>query len=67
MARIGLPLIRATRAAAPAAEPISIAPAFRNSSALLEPRDWTQRTLMPFGARASSRNPFSFRSRPTGL
>src|SRR6185503_19132864 len=44
---IGLPLILATRAAAPAVEPRSIEPALRNSSALLEPSVCTQTMAMP--------------------
>src|ERR671913_1335457 len=64
---IGLPLILPIRAAAPAVEPKSIEPAFRNSSALLEPSDCTQRTLMPSFSSSFSRKPLSLRSRLTGL
>src|SRR5579883_2501485 len=49
---MGLPLILATSAAEPAAEPKSIEPALRYSSALLEPADWTQ--TMRISLRASA-------------
>jgi hypothetical protein len=64
---IGLPLILATSAAEPAVDPKSIEPALRNSSALLEPADWTQTMLMPFLANSSSSNPFCLRIIDTGL
>jgi hypothetical protein len=54
-------------AAAPAVEPKSREPAFRNSRALLEPSDCTQRTVIPSRASSRSRMPFSFRTRLTGL
>src|SRR5579863_5150202 len=64
---IGLPLIRATKAAEPALEPKSIDPALRNSSALLEPADCTQTMPMPSLANSFSSNPFCLRIIDTGL
>ncbi|MEY9617447.1 hypothetical protein ABH982_000904 [Bradyrhizobium ottawaense] len=59
--------MRATSAAEPAVEPKSIEPALRNSSALLEPADCTQVTVMPSLANSFSRSPFCFRTIDTGL
>jgi hypothetical protein len=64
---IGLPLILATSAAAPAVEPKSIEEAFRNSSALFEPSVCTQRMLMPSFSKAFSRSFCSLSTRLTGL
>jgi hypothetical protein len=64
---IGLPLILATSAAEPAVDPKSIEPALRNSSALLEPADWTQTMPMPSLANSFSSNPFCLRIIDTGL
>src|SRR5256714_9822827 len=64
---IGLPLIFATSAAEPAVEPKPIEPALRNSSALLEPGDCTQTTLMPSLANSFSKSPFCLRIIETGL
>src|SRR5215470_15490846 len=64
---MGLPLIRPTRAAAPAVEPKSIDPALRYSNALLEPSVWTNRIAMPSLANSFSSRPFSFRTMETGL
>ena len=57
----------AIKAAAPAVEPKSSEPALRNSSALLDPADMTQRILMPSLAKAFSNRPWSLRIRLTGL
>ena len=59
--------MRATSAADPAVEPKSIEPALRNSSALLEPADCTQVTVIPSFANSFSRSPFCFRTIDTGL
>ena len=54
-------------AAEPALEPKSIEPALRNSSALLEPADCTQTTLMPSLANSFSSKPFCLSTIDTGL
>ena len=59
--------MRATSAAEPAVEPKSIEPALRNSSALLEPADYTQVMVMPSLANSFSSSPFCFRTIDTGL
>src|SRR4029077_6953881 len=64
---MGLPLMRATRAAEPAVEPKLIEPALRNCSALLELLVCTQTTLMPSLANSFSRKPLSLSSIDTGL
>ena len=46
MTWIGEPFERASRAAEPAVEPTSMAPARSASLALLDPADWTQLTPM---------------------
>jgi hypothetical protein len=48
-------------------EPKSIEPAFKNSSALLEPSVCTQRTPMPSLANSFSRSPRSLSTIETGL
>jgi hypothetical protein len=64
---IGLPLIFASNAAEPAVEPKSIEPALRNSSALLEPSDCTQRIPMPSFSNSFSSKPCCFSTIDTGL
>src|SRR5882757_838746 len=64
---IGLPLILATSAAAPAVEPKSIEPALRNSSALLEPSVCTQTMEIPSLANSFSRSCLSLSTSDTGL
>jgi len=64
---IGLPLILPSKAAEPAVEPKSIEPAFKYSSALLEPSVCTQRMPMPSLANSFSSSPFDFSTMETGL
>ncbi|MNT29994.1 hypothetical protein D3C72_1657630 [compost metagenome] len=56
-ARMGLPLARASRAARPALEPMSMLLAFRYSSARLLPALSTHLMLVPSGLNASSSQP----------
>ena len=67
MVRMGLPLTLPISAAAPAEEPKSREPALRNSSALFDPADCTQRMAMPSLANSVSSSFWSFSTRLTGL
>jgi len=64
---IGEPLARARNAALPAVEPNCTAFAARNPLALFEPSESTQFTLVPRFPSASSSQPFSLRTKLTGL
>ena len=64
---MGEPLARASSAAEPAVEPMSIASARRASLALFEPADWTHSTSTPSSVSSSSSHPFSLMTRESGL
>ena len=66
MVLMGDPLERARRAAEPAVEPTSTAPARSASLALLDPAYWIQLTVTS-PPRASSSHPWSLMTRLSGL
>ena len=66
MVRMGEPFARASRAAEPAVEPTSTAPARSASLALFEPADWIQLTVTSSPSSASSQ-PCSLMLRLSGL
>src|SRR5215208_3843858 len=67
MTWMGEPLERASRAAEPAVEPTSMAPARSASLALFEPADWTQLTVTPSSASSASSQPWFLMIRLSGL
>ena len=67
IARMGERLVRASSAAEPAVEPMSIAPPRRNSLALLDPAENVQWTSWPPSAATVSSQPFSRMISDSGL